>query len=148
MKKTITKIALMLLTVSIMTSCSSKVSNLSKNSVAFPGMTVSRADYKLSKDVTSEIEVKEFSTLFGLIRGTKAVGEEKNKFRQGIVSGYNLDNASQIAVYRMLEANPSFDYLTNIRVQKEYSRKWLLFVTKYNTKVKITAKGITLNTEK
>ena len=48
----------------------------------------------------------------------------------------------------MLEANPSFDYLTNIRVEKEFTRKWLLFFTKYNTKVKVTAKGITLNTEK
>jgi hypothetical protein len=129
-------------------SCTNKLTNSSKNAVQFPGMTVTRADYKLSKDVTAEVEVKELKTLFGFIHTTKTIGEEKNKLRQGIVSGYGLDQASQVAVYRLLEANPSFDYLTNIRIEKEFTKKWLLFLTKYNTKVKITAKGITLNTEK
>ena len=130
------------------TSCTNKITTNSKNSVQFPGMTVSRSDYKLSKDVTAEVEVKEFKTLLGYIRTAKTVGEEKRKLRQGVVSGYGLDRASQVAVYRLLEANPSFDYLTNIRVEKEFTKKWLLFFTKYNTKVKVTAKGITLNTEK
>lgn len=130
------------------TSCTNKILTNSKNTVQFPGMTVTRADYKLSKDVTAEVEVKEFKTLGGYIRTAKTTGEEKRKLRKGIVSGYGLDKASQIAVYRMLEANPTFDYLTNIRVEKEFTRKWLLFFTKYNTKVKVTAKGITLNTEK
>lgn len=130
------------------TSCTNKILTNSKNTVQFPGMTVTRADYKLSKDVTAEVEVKEFKTLGGYIRTAKTTGEEKRKLRQGIVSGYGLDKASKIAVYRMLEANPTFDYLTNIRVEKEFTRKWLLFFTKYNTKVKVTAKGITLNTEK
>ncbi len=130
------------------TSCTNKINTNSKNSVQFPGMTVTRADYKLSKDVNAEVEVKEFMTLGGFIRTTKTVGEEKRKLRQGVVSGYGLDKASQVAVYRLLEANPSFDYLTNIRIEKEFTKKWLLFFTKYNTKVKVTAKGITLNTEK
>lgn len=130
------------------TSCTNKILTNSKNTVQFPGMTVTRADYKLSKDVTAEVEVKEFKTLGGYIRTAKTAGEEKRKLRQGIVSGYGLDKASRIAIYRMLEANPTFDYLTNIRVEKEFTRKWLLFFTKYNTKVKVTAKGITLNTEK
>ncbi len=132
----------------ILASCSQKITSTSKNSVPFPGMTVSRADYKLSKDVNNEIEVKEWSSLFGYISGAKAVGEQKNELRQGIVNGFGLDKASQIAVYRMLDANPSFDYLTNIRVTKEYNKKWMVFFTKYNTKVKVVAKGITLNTEK
>ena len=42
------------------TSCSQKISSASKNAVNFPGMTVSRTDYKLSKDVTADVEVKEF----------------------------------------------------------------------------------------
>ena len=42
------------------TSCTNKILTNSKNSVQFPGMTVTRADYKLSKDVTAEVEVKEF----------------------------------------------------------------------------------------
>jgi hypothetical protein len=130
------------------TSCSRKYSTLSKNSIPFPGMTVSRTDYKLSKDVSAEVEVKEWSTFGGSFRGAKAIGENKKELRQGIVNGFGLDKASQIAVYRLLDANPNFDYLTNVRVTKEYTRKWLLFVTKYNTKVKIVAKGITLNTEK
>lgn len=129
-------------------SCSKKISSNSKNSVPFPGMTVSRTDYKLSKDVSAEIEVKSWSALFGYLKGAKAVGENKRELRQGIVNGFGLDLVSQIAVYRLLDANPNFDYLTNIRVSKEYTRKWLLFITKYNTKVKVTAKGITLNTEK
>lgn len=129
-------------------SCTNKLTNSSKNAVQFPGMTVTRADYKLSKDVTAEVEVKEMKTLMGFIHTTKTVGEEKRKLRQGIVSGYGLDQASQVAVYRLLEANPSFDYLTNIRIEKEFTKKWLLFLTKYTTKVKVTAKGITLNTEK
>lgn len=132
----------------VFTSCTKKLTNNSKNSVQFPGMTVSRADYKLSKDVSAEVEVKEMTTLLGFIHTTKTIGEEKNKLRQGVVSGYGLDKASQVAVYRLLEANPSFDYLTNIRVEKEFTKKWLLFLTKYTTKVKVTAKGITLNTEK
>jgi hypothetical protein len=132
----------------IFASCSQKITSMSKNSVPFPGMTVTRADYKLSKDVSAEIEVKEWSALGGFLKGAKAVGENKRELRQGIVNGFGLDKASQIAVYRLLDANPNFDYLTNIRVTKEYTRKWLLFVTKYNTKVKVIAKGVTLNTEK
>lgn len=130
-----------------LSSCSNKVLTNSKNSVQFPGMTVTRSDYKLSKDVTAEVEVKEISALGGFVRTAKAVGEEKRKLRQGVVSGYGLDKASQIAVYRLLEANPNFDYLTNIRVEKDFTHKWLLFFHKYNTKVKVTAKGITLNTQ-
>jgi hypothetical protein len=129
-------------------SCSSKITSNRKNSVPFPGMTVTRADYKLSKDVSAEVEVKSWSTIAGYLHGTKAVGENKRELRQGIVSGYGLDWESQIAMYRLLDANPNFDYLTNIRVTKEYTKKWLLFLTKYNTKVKITAKGVTLNTDK
>ena len=127
-------------------SCSAKVTSTSKNSIPFPGMTVTRADYKLSKDVSAEVEVKSWKA-FGMT-GAKAVGENKKELRQGIVNGFGLDKESQIAVYRLLDANPNFDYLTNIRVTKEFTRKWLIFVTKYNTKVKIVAKGITLNTEK
>ncbi len=130
----------------ILASCTS-IKTTSKNAIPFPGMTVSRSDYKLSKDVSSEVEVKEFRTLLGLIKGAKVLGENKNEKRTGTINGYVLDPASQIAVYRLLEANPSFDYITNIRIQKEYSSKWVFFFTKYNTKIKITAKGITLNTE-
>lgn len=132
----------------VFTSCSNKISTMSKNSVPFPGMTVTRADYKLSKDVSAEIEVKEFSMLGGFIHTAKAVGENKHELRQGMVSGFGLDKASQIAVYRLLDANPNFDYLTNIRITKEFTKKHLLFFQKFNTKVKIVAKGITLNTEK
>lgn len=128
--------------------CKTTQSSMSKNSAPFPGMTVSRADYKLSKDESADIEIKEWSALRGKLHGYKAVGENKHIQRQGIVSGYGLDKASQIAVYKLLEANPGFDYLTNIRVTKQYTRKWMLLFTKYNTKVTVTAKGITLNTEK
>lgn len=129
-------------------SCSNKLSSMSKHSVAFPGMTVTRADYKLSKDVNAEVEVKEFFMLGGWIHTAKAVGEAKHELRQGIVAGYGLDKASQIAVYRLLDANPTFDYLTNIRVTQEYTKKNFLFFHTANTKVKVVAKGITLNTEK
>jgi len=129
-------------------SCSSKTSTMSKNSVPFPGMTVTRADYKLSKDVSAELEVKSWSALGGLLKGAKAVGEQKKELRQGVVKGYGLDLVSQIAVYRLLDANPNFDYLTNIRVVKEYTTKNMILFKKYTTKVKIIAKGITLNTEK
>lgn len=129
------------------TSCSTSKS-ISKNAVPFPGMTVSRADYTLSKDVSAEVEIQEFQTLLGMIHTAKAIGEAKNETREGVVLGYGLDPASRIAVYRLLDANPKFDYLTNIRVQKEYSKKWYFFFTKFNTKVKVTAKGITLNTDK
>ncbi len=131
-------------------SCSNKISNMTKNSVAFPGMTVTRSDYKLSKDVSAEIEVKSWSLFMGKIKSAKAVGENKRELRQGFVSGYALDVESQIAVYRLLDANPNFDYLTNIRITKEFTRKrfFIFGFTKYNSKVKIVAKGITLNTEK
>ena len=144
------KIALQALGLSLLffASCKTTQSSMSKNSTPFPGMTVSRSDYKLSKDETASIEIKEGSTLFGKIHWTKAVGEKKHVTRQGYVSGNGMDKASQIAVYKLLEANPSFDYLTNIRVTKEYTKKWMVLFTKYDTKVNITAKGITLNTEK
>ena len=51
-------------------SCTSS-KTMSKNAIAFPGMTVSRTDYSLSKDVSAEIEVKEFTTFFKLIRINK-----------------------------------------------------------------------------
>ncbi len=129
-------------------SCSAKINSMSKNSVPFPGMTVTRADYKLSKDVSAEVEVKEWSALGGYLRGAKAVGEAKHELRQGIINGYGLDKATQIATYKLLDANPNFDYLTNVRVTKEYTKKWLLFFWKYNSKIKVVAKGVTLNTEK
>jgi hypothetical protein len=147
--KKFTLIAAIASAVFIMTSCSNKISTNSKNSITFPGMTVSRADYKLSKDVSAEVEVKEWSTLLGFLHPKpKVIGENKRELRQGYVSGYGLGQAAQIAVYRLLDANPNFDYLTNIRVTKEYTKKWLVLLTKYNTKVKVVAKGITLNTEK
>ena len=144
------KVSLIAVVASVMllTSCTGKMSSLSKNSVPFPGMTVSRADYKLSSNVTSEVEVKEWSALFGLLRGAKVVGEQKNQLREGNINGYNLDAASKIAVYKLLDENPDFDYLTNIRVSKDYTEKMLVLFTTYNTKVKVVARGITLKTEK
>ncbi len=148
------KLTLIFVAATFLASCSQKLSNLSKNSAPFPGMTVSRSDYKLSKDVTAEVEVNEW-TLGGCVTQGKgcvsnatAVGEQKKELRQGIISGYSMDKASQIAVYRLLDANPSFDYLTNIRVQKTFDKKDFLIFSKSKTKVKVTAKGITLNTEK
>lgn len=128
-------------------SCTS-TKTMSKNQVAFPGMTVSRTDYTLSKDVSAEVEVQEYTTFFKLVRGAKTIGEAKNEIRRGVVSGFSTDPATEIAIYRLLEANPKFDYLTNIRVSREYTSKWKFFFTSYNTKIKVTAKGITLNTEK
>ena len=128
-------------------SCSS-LKVISKSALPFPGMTVSRSDYHLSKDVSADVEVKEFTTLCGMIRGAKTIGESKKTTKKGLVSGYGLDKASEIAAYRLLENNPQFDYLTNIRIQREYTKKWYFLFTKYTTTVKITAKGITLNTDK
>ena len=149
-KKTMKKLFLLVGAASalFLASCTSKISSNSKNSVPFPGMTVTRADYKLSKDVSAELEVKAWSTFGGRLSGAKAVGEQKNELRQGFVSGYYLDLESRIAAYRLLDANPNFDYLTNIRISREFTKKWMFFFTKYNTKIKIVAKGITLNTEK
>lgn len=131
------------------TSCKPvKESQNSKGTVAFPGMTVSRADYKLSKDVSAEVEIQEMSALFGRIKKAKAVGEQKREKRYGNVFGLDLTNAQRIAVYRLLDANPNFDYLTNVRFSREYTYKNMVFFKKYNTKIKVTAKGITLNTEK
>ena len=135
-------------TMLFLSSCSEKISTNAKGSIAFPGMTVSRSDYKLSKDVSAEVEIKEWSTFFGRLKGAKAVGEQKNELRQGIVYGFDLDKAQKIAMYRLLDANPNFDYVTNVRFTKEYTTKNMLVFKKYNTKIKITAKGITLNTEK
>ncbi len=129
-------------------SCKTSQSSMSKNSAPFPGMTVSRSDYKLSKDESANVELKEWSTFFGKIHGSKTVGEKKNVKRQGYISGHGFDPVAQVAVYKLLEANPNFDYLTNVRITKEYTKKWMVLFTKYNTKINITAKGITLNTEK
>jgi hypothetical protein len=128
-------------------SCSTQKS-ISKNSVPFPGMTVTRADYSLSKDVSASVEIKEISTLMGYFVNAKAVGEQKRSTRQGNVLGYGLDPASKIAVYRLLDANPTFDYLTNIRIQRESTKKWYGVFSKHSTKITVTAKGITLNTDK
>jgi hypothetical protein len=131
----------------LFSSCNS-IKTVSRSSVPFPGMTVSRSDYRLSDDVTASVDVKEFSTLFGLIRGAKTEGEEKRTTRSGEVAGYNLDKASKIAVYRLLDDNSDFDYLTNIRVKKEYTKKWYFLFSTYKTTVKVTAKGITIKTDK
>ncbi len=149
-KKTMKKLFLVVGAASalFLASCTSKISSNSKNSVPFPGMTVTRADYKLSKDVSAELEIKAWSSFGGRLGGAKAVGEQKNELRQGFISGYYLDAESKIAAYRLLDANPNFDYLTNIRISREFTKKWMFFFTKYNTKIKIVAKGITLNTEK
>lgn len=132
----------------LLSSCSSSITTNSKNSVPFPGMTVSRADYKLSKDVTADVEVKEWSALGGWLKGARVVGEAKKQRREGVISGYKLDPAAQIAAYKLLDANPDFDYLTNIRVKREFTSKWKVFFVSYNTKIYITAKGVTLKTDK
>lgn len=134
------------LCIALLSSCTT-TKTISKNSVPFPGMTVTRADYTLSKDVSAKVEVLETQVL-GIFKFAKAIGEEKRQVRQGIISGYGLDKASQIAVYRFLDKNPDFDYLTNIRVKKEFTSKWYFLFTKYTTNVEVTAKGITLNTDK
>jgi hypothetical protein len=129
-------------------SCSTSLNTSSKNAVPFPGMTVSRADYQLSKDVTATVQVKEFTTLFKYIRSARVVGQGKNEMNEGFFMGYGLDPASRIAAYRLLENNPEFDYVTNVRIKKEYKSKWLLFFTKYESNITITAKGVTLKTDK
>jgi hypothetical protein len=53
----------------------------------------------------------------------KIEGEKRRVERRGSVNGFNLDPASQLAVYKMLESNPDFDYLTNIRIKKEFNKK-------------------------
>lgn len=132
----------------LLTSCSKSLNTASKNSIPFPGMTVSRADYEISKDVSAEVKVKEFTTLLKNVRIAKVVGQEKNQTFEGFVSGYGLDASSRIAAYRLLQNNPDFDYLTNIRIKKEFKSKWLLLFTKYDSNITITAKGITLKTDK
>ncbi len=140
-------LALLGLTI-LFASCKTTLSTMSKNSAPFPGMTVTRADYKLSKDEVGTVEVKEWTTLFHLVHAVKTVGEKKKEKHIGLVSGYGLDKASEIAAYRLLEAHPDFDYLTNIRITKQYTKSWKFLFTTYKTEVKIVAKGITLNTEK
>jgi hypothetical protein len=133
----------------LFSSCATKKeSTNSKGSVAFPGMTVTRSDYKLSKDVSAEVEIKTWTALAGLLSDSKAVGEQKREKRYGNVFGLALSDAEKIAVYRLLDANPNFDYLTNVRFTKEWTHKNFYIFHKYNTKIKVVAKGITLNTEK
>ena len=131
-----------------LSSCTNTRNVSTKGSVAFPGMTVSRDDYTLSKNVSSSVQVKEFTTLFGFIHTTKIEGQDKKTVNQGNVKGYKLKPAAQIAAYKLLEENPSFDYLTNIKVKEVYTAKWMLFFTKYESKISMTAKGITLKADK
>lgn len=125
-----------------LTSCKVTVTSSSRDQVTMPALKVKRTDYKLTDDVSAEAEVSVFKFLF--IRKVKGVDKKNIKEGQFLGGGVATSADEKLAVYNLIEKNPDFDYITNVRFEKVYTKS--LFKTVYKTKV--IAKGIILNTDK
>ena len=125
-----------------LTSCKMTVISSSRDQVSMPPLKVKRTDYKLTDDVTAEAEV----SVIRFLIFTKVKGVDRKNIKEGQILGGGAATTAdeKLAVYNLIEKNADFDYITNVRFEKTYTKK--LFKTTYKTKV--IAKGIILNTDK
>lgn len=131
------KVLLAAITCVALSSCLT-INTSTKEGVKMPGLTVTRADYILTDDLTAEAEVKYI--LGGLI----VRGDDPKNIKVGTLGGMSASRDEQLAIYNLLEKNPQIDYVTNVRYQKSYVKK--IFSKTFKTKV--IAKGIILKTDK
>lgn len=125
-----------------LTSCKTTLTRSTREEMSMPPLKVKRSDYKLVDDVSAEVEVKVTKFLFL----TFIKGADKKNIKQGEIVGGGAATSidEQLALYNIIEKYPDFDYVTNVRYVKTYSKK--MFTTTYKTKV--TVKGVILNTDK
>lgn len=138
MKKIFVKILGFSVAVMLVSSCMT-VNQASKEAVGIPPLSLSRADYTLTDDVNAEAEVRVY--LGFIMRGADKKNIKIGQI-QGLPSNPTIDE--RLAVYNLIEQNPEFDYLTNVRYYKTFIKK--PFKKTYKTKV--VAKGIILKADK
>ena len=141
MKKSIKLLFVIGLTIISITSCVT-MNYTNKEAMTMPPLKVKRSDYKLTSDLTIEVQIT--SIFWDLIID----GLDKNNMKIGVIAGEAIKNTpdEKLAIYELIKKYPEVDYLTNIRYVKSYSRNFLGFKKVYKTK--IIAKGIILNTDK
>lgn len=131
------KVLLAAITCVALSSCLT-INTSTKEGVKMPGLTVTRADYILTDDLTAEAEVKY------ILNGLIVRGDDPKNIKVGTLGGMSASRDEQLAIYNLLEKNPQIDYVTNVRYQKSYVKK--IFSKTFKTKV--IAKGIILKTDK
>ena len=89
-------------------SCTTVRTTTTRDSYNINTFAVERKDYKITEDVTAEAEVR-VNWLGGVkVDGVKYKGNEQ---KVGIIGGKPGSKDEQIAAYKLIEANPDFDYL-------------------------------------
>ena len=139
MRKLIKQIVIGAVAIVGLASCATTQNTASRDAVAMPGITLSRDDYKLMDDISSEAEIK-------VTLGIFYKGVDRKNLKVGSVSGYGAGIDEKMAIFNLIEQNPDVDYLTNIRVLKSYKKGFLGISKTYKTKV--IAKGIQIKTDK
>jgi len=135
------KLFIIAIAVSTLSSCVT-VNYANKEAVSMPSLRVKRSDYKLTSDISTEVEIT------AIFWGLKNEGIEKSKVKIGEINGdyKNSTPDEKLAIYNLIQKYPNVDYLTNIRYIKTYDNTFFGFKKVYKTK--IIAKGIILITDK
>lgn len=137
MKNILTKFSFVIVIVLALSSC--RTVNYQTRASLTPGsFLLKRSDYKITKDASAEITVE--TMFWGLIKH----GIDNNNIKYSNIENVWLGSFDEkMAVYELLEKNPNWDYVTNVRFVKSYEET--LFSKTYKTKV--IAKGIIIKTD-
>ncbi len=130
-----------------LSSCTATLSTATRDAAKLPPLVFTRADYKLSEDVSADSEVN--TTYFlGMLMSYKVPGMKNSDVKYGYIKGVNTSVGEQIALYRLLETTPTADFVTNVRYFSSFTSKNFLIIKSYSTKTKVVAKTLTLKTDK
>lgn len=138
MKRSLIRLGVLAIVLLSLVSCKSTINYQNRNSMNLNEFKLKRSDYSITADASAEVEVKIIMRLF-----TKGI--DKRNIKTARIENVWLGSADeQMAVYKLLEEHPEWDYVTNVRFVKSYEKK--PFVRTYKTKV--IAKGIIIKTDK
>lgn len=126
----------------VFVSCKTTLTTVNNSVVPLPPLTLNRSDYKITKDLSASVDAK-VTTLFGVFKFAKIIGEDKNVAKVGYLKGYETSTPSvNLALYKIFEQNPDIDYFINVRVKESYTLKNFLIVKVLNTNTTVYTKGI------
>ncbi len=119
-------------------------STMNREAVQFQGLRMERKDYTLTSDLTAEAEVTITKFLIWTWVKTDGQKDKGRDIKIGILGGMPSAKEEAVAAYKLLDANPNVDYLTNVRYMKTFTKKGF----KSTYKVKVMAKGVKIKADK